>query len=180
MTLTQIVTAALEQMDRTTDAQMQETWKDKFVQLANEGLIDLAVALRLRRTDPLVANDDGQIDISELPYECLRIVRVTQNARPVAFSRGGASYLFRIGATGRVDVEYRYLPRQLSSDTDEPGIPERLHGLLVTYICAREYTTNDEVTQTRAKHFYDLYHAGKTRAEKAYGEPEAYALYNKY
>lgn len=180
MTLTQIITAALEQQDKTTDAQMQETWRDKFTQLANEGLVDLATALRLRRTDELTVDANGEISLDDLPYECLKVLQITQNGIAVAFYRGSDTFSYKVNATGAVDAEYRYLPRQLSSDTDEPGIPERLHGLLVAYICAREYTTNDETTQSRARYFYEIYNTGKLRAEKTYGEPEAYAIYNKY
>lgn len=179
MTLAQIIAAALEQLDRSNDAQMQEVWGDKLTRLANDGLIDLAAALRLRRNDEVEVHD-GVIDISTLPYECLKIIGISQDGKRYRFWRDQTTYEFKTDAEGKVRIEYRYLPDQLSSNTDIPGIPERLHSLLVTYIVAREYTTNDAATQRRAEYFYQLYEQGKRRAEKMYGEPAAYAIFHKY
>ena len=70
MTLLEIISSALEQQGKTSDAQVVHEWRDKFTQLANEGLADLAGALRLRRTDEIDIGDDGLLDIkSDLPYE---------------------------------------------------------------------------------------------------------------
>lgn len=180
MTLDQIIVAALEQLERSNDAQTQGTWSDKFTQLANEGLIDLAQALKMWRTDAATVGADGELSIEGLPYECIKVIDVRQDGKSVGFSRGKTTFTLSVPVTGAVDVEYRYIPKALSSGTDEPGIPERLHSLLVTYVCAREFTTNDEQTQRRSNIFYELYQTAKMQAQKTYGEPETYAIVNKW
>lgn len=189
MTLLEIISSALEQQGKTSDAQVVQEWRDKFTQLANEGLIDLAGALRLRRTDTVNIEDgildimDGITDVNDEAQRkntCLKILRITQNGRPVRFGRGPSTYEIRVDATGPVEVEYRYLPAQMSNDTDEPGIPERLHPMLVNYVLGKDVTTNDITTQQRASAFFQLYESGKLQAQRMYGEPEFYGIQNKW
>lgn len=181
MTLLEIISSALEQQGKTSDAQVVHEWRDKFTQLANEGLADLAGALRLRRTDTIDVGDDGLIDIkADLPYECLKVIRITKDGKPVPFGRGPSTYEIRVPASGTAEIEYRYLPNAMTNDTDEPGIPNRLHSLLVNYVCGKDITTNDITTQSRSQQFYELYERGKLKAQKEYGEPEFYGITHKY
>jgi len=181
MTLLDIISSALTQMGNTNDAQVMHEWRDKLTQIANEGQADLAAALRLRRTDSIDLGDDGLLDIkSDLPYECLKVIRVLQNGREIPFGRGPSTYEIRVNASGTVEVEYRYLPKPMSNETDEPGIPERLHTLLVNYVLGKDITTNDITTQSRSQQFYELYERGKAKAQKEYGEPEFYGIVNKW
>lgn len=189
MTLLEIISSALEQQGKTSDAQVVQEWRDKFTQLANEGLIDLAQALKLRRTDTVTIGTDRILDIENgIPdtddpdrrHTCLKILGITKDGRPVRYGRGPATYRIKVDAEGPVEIEYRYLPATLSNDTDEPGVPERLHPLLVDYVLGKDVTTNDVSTQQRASAFFQLYAEGKTQAERMYGEPEFYGIKNKW
>ena len=178
MTLSQIVATALDQLGHSNDALTLGEWSEKFSQLANEALLDIANRLKLRRTDPAVVSDTGELSIDQLPNECTKVLSIWQGNRLIPFGRGRTTFTIQVDATGEVEVEYRYVPPIMANETDEPGIPERLHSLIVTYICAREWTSTDE--QNRSNPFYELYNSGLVRAQQTYGEPETYKIYNKY
>ena len=189
MTLLEIMQSVLQQQGKTTDAQVVHEWRDKFTQLVNEGLIDLAGALKLRRTDVVTIPDSRILNIEngipdtdnpEKHHVCMKILGIRQGGRFVQYGRGPSTYEIRVGTTGAVEIEYRYLPAALSNETDEPGIPERLHPLLVNYVLGKDITTNDVTTQQRAGQFYQLYEAGKLQAQRMYGEPEFYGIRNKW
>jgi len=177
VTLNQIITAALERLGRTTDSQQQDEWSAKFTRMVNDGIYDLATYLKLRRTDPLPV-EAGEIDVDALPYRCLKVLGVEKAGVTLGFSRGSATAKLKVPAECEVSVEYRYIPNNLSSDTDVPGIPERLHWLLVSYVCAREYQSADENTQRRANLYFQEYQEGKAVARETYGEAETYAFIN--
>lgn len=178
MTLIQIISAALVQLGYSTDAQTQKVWRNKFTQLANEGMVDLSEAIKLRRTDR-VSITDGEISIDDLPYECLKVLSVKKDGAELAVSNGSATNKVAVDATGSVDVEYQHLPKEMSSDTDKPGIPSHLHSLIVTYICACHHMTANVDTQGRYSAVYNKYLSGKAKARKHYGEPENYKIVNK-
>lgn len=179
MTLMEILSASLEQVGRTPDAQTIEAHRDRFTHLANDAVIDLAMACKLRRTD--AANvENGTLDLSQLPYSCKKVISVKKDGAPVAFSRGGGSEQITVAANGAVQVEYRCVPKPLSSDTDEPGIPESLHGLIVLYVLTRELMVNDDAASRRAVMLWQLYQDGKRQAVKDMGEPENYVIFGQY
>lgn len=178
MTLIEIISAALQQLGYTTDAQTQKIWRAKFTQLANEGMVDLSEAINLRRTDSISVSN-GEISIGDLPYECMKVLKISQDGTEITMSKGKATDKIAVSATGSVDVEYRYLPNNMSSDTDKPGIPTHLHSLIVTYICACHHMTANVDTQGRYNAVYNKYLSGKTKARKHYGEPENYKIINK-
>ena len=60
MTLQELLTAVLQQLDRSTDAQTLETWRDKLMRYLNDAMVDLSGALQPRRTEA-VALTDGTI-----------------------------------------------------------------------------------------------------------------------
>ena len=175
MTLGDILSAALEQLGRTVDAQQQAKWRAKFTQIINEGLIDIAEHLKPRRTDTLCVTD-GEIDVRALPRECTKVLGVFRDGAAAAFSRGSETARLRVCAEGEVQVQYRYIPKALSSDSDEPELPPRLHALLVTYVCAREYQSRDENTQRRSNPYFTQYMQAKERARQDCGEPESCAI----
>lgn len=178
MTLSEIMIAALQQLGQTTDAKTIEVWRPKFTQLANEGMLDLARAIALRRSDALTANDAGEISVFDLPYECTKVLDARQNGSSVTCSKGSATGRLLVGGSGETTVEYRYVPPDMVNDTDKPGIPDRLHHLIVLYITAREHSTANVDTQSRYNALYQMYLAGRAEAEAHYGEPEWYQLRN--
>lgn len=178
MTLMQIISAALQQLGYATDAQTQKVWRDKFTQLANEGMLDLGEAIKLRRTDSIPVTG-GEINLDDLPFECVKVRGVSQNGADVSYSRGSATGKLAVSATGEVSVEYQYVPAAMSYDTDKPGIPERLHNLLVTYICACHHMGANVDTQNRYNPLYSKYLSGRAAAKRYYDEPIGHSIINK-
>ena len=177
MTLVSIITEALATIGRSTDAQSMEAWKQKFTIFANNGARDMAIKLQLRRTDTLTAVDNT-IDISELPHDCIKILKVTQNGTELTFNQGPDKEHVDVGVDGDVEVEYRYLPAKMVDDYDQPGIPEHLQDMLVKYVVYNEHITADPNLQRRADPFYQDYMAGINLAKKTLGEDDTYQLYN--
>ena len=181
MTALEIVQSVLKQQGKTSDAQVVHKNRDRMFLLLNEGLIDLAGDLNLRKTEAVDIGTGRILNLAEdLTQECVKLIGITQNGRKIRYGRGPTTYQVAVNADGIVDVEYRYVPAQLTNDTDEPGVPERLHPLLVNYVLGKDITTNDATTQQRAGQFYQIYENGKARARRMYGEPEFYRISNKY
>ena len=88
MTLSQIVATALDQLGHSNDALTLGEWSEKFSQLANEALLDIANRLKLRRTDPAVVSDTGELAIDQLPNECTKVLSIWQGNRLIPFGRG--------------------------------------------------------------------------------------------
>lgn len=177
MTLISIITDALATIGRSTDQQSMEAWRQKFTIFANDGARDLAEYLELRRTDTVTA-EDGQIEISDLPMECVKIVSVKQNGSDLTFTTAPDSDHVYVGTNGEVDVEYRYLPKKMENDIDTPGIPDALHHLLVPYVVFREHMTAEPRMQRRGDLFWQNYNDGRIKARKTYGEYNTYKLAN--
>lgn len=87
MTLNDILTAALAQLDRGHDAQTLENYRVRLTQYANDAQRELADALGLFRTDK-VRTSAGIVDTSLLPRRVKRIERVVQLGRAVPFRCG--------------------------------------------------------------------------------------------
>ena len=177
MTLISIITDALATIGRSTDAQSMEAWKQKFTIFANDGARDLAQYLQLRRTDTITASDN-QIDVNDLPNVCLKVLSVKQGSSELSFVMGNSRETINVGVDGDVDVEYRYVPKDMADDIDQPGIPENLHHLIVPYVVFREHMTADPSTQRRSDLFWQVYDQGRHEAKKTYGEEDTYKIYN--
>lgn len=177
MTLVNIITQALTELGRTTDAQQMESWKDKFTVFVNDGMRDIAEYLELRKTDTVTAAA-GKISVSDLSSACVKVVGVTQNGAEIPFRTGPASDRIEVSGDGEMEVEYRYIPNELKNNTDKPGIPEYLHPLLVSYVVYREHMTADPTMQRRANAFYQMYESGKLQARKTLGEADTYSIFN--
>ncbi len=177
MTLVNIITRALIELGRGTDAQSTEAWRDKLLLFANDAVTDLAEYLELRRTDPVTAAD-GKFSVSDLSRPCLKVVSVMQNGRAVSFTQSGSSKEVAVSSNGELQVEYRYAPKEMANDIDSPDVPENLQGLIVSYVVYREHLTADPTMQRRADAFYQLYETGKRKARKTLGESDTYSIYN--
>ncbi len=181
MTLMEIRSAVLKQQGKSTDAQVVQENRDRLTAIINEGLIDFTQDLNLRTTETVDIGEERILDIAEdLSQECTKLIGITQGGKAVTYGRGPSTQQVKVEASGEIDVEYRYVPAQLTNDTDVPGIPERLHPALVNYALAKDNTTNDITAQQRAGQFYQLYEAAKLRARRMYGEPEYYRITHKY
>ena len=88
MTLKELLTGALQQLDRNTDSQTMELWRDKLTQYFNDAIIDLTGALQPRRTDDLEHND-GQVDTGRLPRTCIKVIALKRGEARLPFYYGG-------------------------------------------------------------------------------------------
>ena len=80
MTLNDIIVSALAQLDRGHDAQSLDVWRDKLARFANDAVLDLAEAFRLRRTESVV-HENGLFFLSALSHACLSVLSVSQNGK---------------------------------------------------------------------------------------------------
>lgn len=178
MTLNDILVSALAQLDRGSDPQTLDVWRNKLTRFANDGQADLAGAIMPCRREDLAA-EGGRLDLTRLERRCTKVTGLTLNGRDVPIVRG-EGFTLVVPEDGTYAVTYRYQPRDLTSASDESELPAHCHGLIVTYVVARERMSGDRATQSGANIYFELYHAGKNRLRPHVGDPEAYRIKNKW
>ena len=67
-------------------------------------------------------------------------------------------------------MTYRYVPRSLEIPSDVPELPEYMHGLIVTYVVARERMSSDTSTQKGASAYMEIYEMLKARLISSGGD----------
>ena len=180
MTLNDIIVAALAQLNRGHDSQTVEIWRDKFTRYANEAVLDLANVLELRRTDTLSVKD-GIADISKLPRCCVKVLSMWHGIERVPFITGPShTHVRPLFGGEELSVVYRYLPRDMASPSDVPELPDYCHGMIVTYVVARERASADPSMQRGADIYLALYAAAKRRLRPSLGEENLYKIENKW
>jgi len=177
MTLVDIITRSLIELNRGTDAQSMEEWRTKLTIFANDAVQELAEHMELRRTETVTA-EDGKILVKSLQRPCIKVVDVRQNGGTIAFTQAENSYEVNVSSNGEMEVEYRYAPLEMANDNDEPDIPAYLQRLIVSYVVYREHMTADPTMQRRADPFFQLHEQGKRKARKTLGETDTYTIYN--
>jgi len=180
MTLNDIIVSALSQLDRGHDSQNIDLWRDRMTRFANEAVGDLAHTLQLRRSDPLnVVN--GQLSTTDLPRHCVKVLSLWREGKRIPFIMGTQSGILRaLCPDGEVQVTYRYLPLDMTSPTDVPEVPEWCHGMIVTYVVARERVGGDPNTQRGANIYFQLYRDAKRSLRRDIGEADACRILNRY
>ena len=181
MTLKEMITGALQQLDRNTDSQTTELWHDKLTQYLNDAMTDLAGTIRPFRTDTL-ALVDTQLDTDALPRPCVKVLAVEHDGKRLGFYYGTqAGRLYVPGAPdGPVQLTYRCLPKKLVADTDVPELPEWCHSTLISYVVGRERAAGDNMSVGAARACFEIYNVAKRTMRKNLGEADAYALINRY
>lgn len=181
MTLQELLTGVLRQLDRGTDAQTVEAWRDKLSVYINDAIVDLAGEFRPRRTDS-VQVQDGRIDLSALPRPCIKVVSLTAGQTRWPFYYGADSKALRVPGVkdGEATLCYRYVPPRLSADTDVPELPEWSHSLLILYAAGRERAAGDAASMSAARACFELYHSAKRAIAGDVGEADAYAFTRRY
>lgn len=162
MTLNEIIVCALEQLGRGHDQRSVDTWRHKFTRFANDAVCDLAATMKVYQTETIKVNG-STVDTVKLKRRCLKVLEILQDGFPVKFTVGEASGVVCVRATGFVDICYRYMPETLSLPSDVPEIPEYMHGLVVSYVVARERMSGDTSTQRGADAYMQLYENAKMR-----------------
>lgn len=179
MTLNDILVSALAQLDRGNDPQTLDVWRDKFTRFANDAQADLASAILPCRREDLAAVD-GVLDLTALARKCTKVVGLKLDGKDVPIVRGADSWTLAVDTDGTYEVTYRYQPRDLTSPSDESELPAHCHGLIVTYVVARERMSGDRSTQAGSNIYFELYQTGKAKLRPHVGDPAAYRIINKY
>ncbi len=181
MTLQELLTGSLQQLDRPTDAQTREAWRDKLTRYLNDAMIDLVCVLKPRRTDP-VTIENGAVDLTLLPRECAKVIALYCNGQRVPFYYGAGTQQLKTPTAkdGAVEVCYRYLPVEMKTDTDEPDLPLWCHGALISYAVGRERASGDSASMAAARASFELYNAAKRNLKEHMGQQDAYTIENIY
>ena len=181
MTLKELLTGALQQLNRDTDAQTMELWRDKLTRYLNDAMLDMANALKPRRTDEMLLAD-GRIDTALLPRACVKVIALVKDGKRLPFYYGVGSGLLHVpcAADGQVQLTYRYLPMALSADTDEPELPAHCHGDLILYAVGRERAAGDASSVQSARACFELYQSAKRALCAHHGELDAYRIENRF
>ena len=180
MTLKELLTGALLQLDRGTDAQTLESWRDKLTRYLNDAMIDLTSELQPRRSDTLTLTS-GVLDLTKLPRSVVKVISLSRGDTRLPFYYGAGTELLRVPAVsdGDVLVTSRYMPTPLKVDTDVPELPEWSHGALVGYAVGRERASGDASSIASARACFELYNAAKRMMRAHRGELDAYAIENR-
>ena len=177
MTLKELLTGALLQLDRGTDAQTLESWRDKLTRYLNDAMIDLTSELQPRRSDTLTLTD-GEVDLGLLPRSAVKVIALSRGGTRLPFYYGVSTDKLRVPATddGEIVVTYRYMPEPLKVDTDIPDLPEWCHGAMIGYAVGRERASGDAGSIAAARACFELYSAAKRMMRAHRGEMDAYAI----
>jgi hypothetical protein len=180
VTFDEMLTSALQQMDRSEDILAQEKWGSRFYGFANEAVLDIANTMKLKRTDPAEVIN-GRLDITTLPRSCTKVVQLQRGTKILPFWSAGSSAIINVCAVdGPVEVTYRFIPDTLTNGTDSPELPVHTHGMIVTYMVGRERTSQDVSVQRGANVYFELYEAQKRNLKRSLGEPDTYKIKNKF
>ena len=182
MNLKQLVIATLHELARPTDSQTVAQWQDRLMLYINEAIADIGMTLRPWRRSALAVTG-GRAELAGLPSVCTKVlgVETAEGHRAVYYYGSGVSELVLPGMTeGTVSVVYRYAPRMLAGEFDEPELPAYCHPLIVTYAVARERCHMDGVSQEAAQLNFSLYETQKRRLRYDCDEPAGYGLAVEY
>ena len=177
MTLKELLTGALLQLDRGTDAQTVESWRDKLTRYLNDAMIDLTSELQPRRSDTLTLKD-GEVNLGLLPRSAVKVIALFRGGTRLPFYYGVSTDKLRVPAVmdGEIVVTYRYMPEPLKVDTDIPDLPEWCHGAMIGYAVGRERASGDAGSIAAARACFELYNAAKRMMRAHRGEMDAYAI----
>lgn len=178
MTLNDILTSALAQLDRGSDPQTMEAFAPRLTGYANDAQEDIARAISFCRTETAVP-ENGVVDTSLFERGCIKVLKAVQLGHEVRFMRGD---------TGRIALPYNEpamityccCPKRLALPGDVSELPAHTHGLIVSYVVARERMAGDASTQRGANIYLSMYEAAKAKLRPHLGDAESYRLTNRY
>jgi len=179
VTLGEIIASALAQLDRKPTSQNIAVWRDRMIRFANDAVVDLAHHMKLKRADVAVV-ENGELDTGKLPEPCVKVLSVWRNGRPFeVLSEAGSTVLVNC-PDGEVKVIYRWIPREMTNDTETPAVPVHTHGLIVSYVIGRERATSDPSMQRGGNIYFEMYNEGKRKLHPHLGERDNYEIRNKW
>ena len=181
VTVEELIRGALGELEHPESTAALPAWKEKLLRFANEAVTDLTETFRPWRRDPMPLLD-GTIDLSALPYTPAKILGVERCGMRVPFCFGTDTNSLRVPGVpdGTITVVYRYLPKELVLDTDEPELPAACHPLIVLYMTARFSLVNDAQGLNHASAALALYETRKRRLRLDLDEPTDYQITNRW
>ena len=178
MTLNDILTAALAQLDRGHDPQTMEAYRRRLIFYANEAQNDLARAIGFCRTDEATPVN-GIVRADSLPRVIIKLKRAEQLGHAVRFTRGDTGEI-ALPYCEPAKLTYICEPKPLVLPQDVSELPAQAHSLIVSYIVARERMSGDVSTQRGANVYLSMYEAGKAKLRPHYGDGGSYTILNRY
>lgn len=177
MTVRELIQSALAELDHPENTAALPLWEDKLIRFANEAVVDLYETFRPWRRDSLPL-ENGTLDLSALPYTAGKVLGVERSGMRIPFFFGADTNTLRVpGAEdGPMTVVYRYLPKTLVDEEDEPELPAACHPLIVLYMVGRFSMTNDAQGMNHASAALSLYETRKRRLKLDLDEPTDYQI----
>ena len=179
VTVTELTQSALAELDHPENTAALPMWKEKLLRFANEAVVDLAETFRPWRRDSLPLQS-GVLDLSALPYTVGKVLGTERGGMRIPFCYGADTTTLRLPGVpdGPVTVVYRYLPKPLVEDSDEPELPAACDPLIVLYMVGRFSMTNDAQGQSHASAALSVYETRKRRLKLDFDEPTDYRFLN--
>ena len=130
-----------------------------------------------RRED--IDPENGIVRAERLSRACIKVLKTEQLGHEVRFIRGSTGEIALPYDTAAT-VTYKCLPKPLSLPGDVSELPEHTHGLIVSYVVAKERMAGDTSTQRGANIYLTMYEAAKARLRPHMGDGASYRLINRY
>lgn len=180
MTLNDIISAALLMLERGTDAQTIENYRDQFTKYANDAVYEISLRFKQQKkeTVPLI---ERSFSVSDLSRDCLRVTEVLVNGKKVDYWQDPhGSGTFKVAANDEAEeavVAYRYVPKEMTSPTDVPELPDYQHRLIPYYVVACQRCGGDPSTQDTASAHFALFNNKVSQLQReTRAEPRSYKL----
>lgn len=165
------------------DEETLELWRPRLLHWCNEGLMDLSLSLRPWYKETVQVYAGGKVYTDALAYRCVKVLGIEREGRRLTFyyDLSPQELLVPEAKEGEmVDLVYRYMPQDLEEDEDVPELPESCHGMLVSYIVAREKSQLDAGAHNVGRYSMALYEKQKQGWLKNQPSPWENQFYNMY
>lgn len=165
------------------DQETYELWRPRLLHWCNEGLMDLGLTLRPWARESMMVSGRGNIYTDGAQYQCVKVLAIERGEKRLGFYYDLSPQVLLVPGTQEgdmVDMVYRYIPRDLTEDWEEPELPEGCHRLLVLYIVAREKCQLDAGACTVGSYSLALYEKMKQNWVKNQPPPWENQFYNMY
>ena len=181
VTVSELIQSALAELDHPENTAALPLWKEKLLRFANEAVVDLYETFHPWRRD-LLTLQNGVLDLTALPYTVAKVLGVERGGMRVPFFYGADTDTIRVPGVqdGLMTVVYRYMPRTLILDGDEPELPSACDPLIVLYMTGRFCLTDDAQGLNHATAALSLYETRKRRLKLDFDEPTDYRIVNRF
>ena len=181
MTLSELIHAALDELERPHDDGTVALWRERLTAYANEAVSDLFTTFRPWRRET-VTPAGGRLTVSQLSLPCSKVLGLENGGVRIPFHYGSdTSELVIPGWDDRpLTVVYRYAPGVLRSDADRTTLPAACDPLIVLYMVARDRAHGDAAAQNGSRLRLSFYEMQKRRLKMDFDEPSGCRICNYY